>query len=117
MIIKDLISNRDDFIDLCKNHSVKQIYAFGSSVSENFDQEKSDIDLLVEIDESDPVERGEKILLLWDNLELFFNRKVDLLTNPVIRNPYLRKNIEDSKVLIYDASSFYDNPETEYNYE
>jgi uncharacterized protein len=105
MIIKDLIYNRDkDFIDLCKNHRVKQIYAFGSSVSDDFDPEKSDIDLLVEIDEPDPIERGEKILSLWDKLEVFFKRKVDLLTNPNIRNPYLKQSIDETKVLIYDAS-------------
>lgn len=106
MIIKDLIYNRDkDFIDLCKNHRVKQIYAFGSSVSGDFDPEKSDIDLLVEIDEPDPIERGEKILSLWDKLEAFFKRKVDLLTNPNIRNPYLRQSVNETKVLIYDAST------------
>ena len=104
MVIKDLIGNRDDFIALCENHHVKQLYAFGSSVSDNFDSEKSDIDLLVEIDEPDPIEKGEKILSLWDKLETFFKRKVDLLTNPNIRNPYLRQSIEKSKVLIYDAS-------------
>ncbi len=105
MAIDDLIGNRDDFEALCKNHHVKQIYAFGSSVSETFDPKKSDIDLLVEIDEPDPIERGEKILSLWDKLEAFFKRKVDLLSNPNIRNPYLRQSIDETKVLIYDAST------------
>ena len=105
MIIQDLIENRkNDFAELCKNHSVKQIFAFGSSVIGNFDPKNSDIDLLVEIDELDPVERGEKILSLWDKLEAFFKRKVDLLSNPNIRNPYLRKSVDESKVLIYDDS-------------
>lgn len=104
MVINDLIGDRDDFAALCRNHNVKQIYAFGSSVSDKFDPEKSDIDLLVEIDETDPIEKGEKILSLWDKLETFFKRKVDLLTNPNIRNPYLRQSVENSKVLIYDAS-------------
>ena len=104
MVINDLIGNKDDFVTMCKNHHVKQIYAFGSSVSDNFDPDKSDIDLLVEIDEPNPIEKGEKILSLWDELEAFFKRKVDLLANPNIRNPYLRQSIENSKVLIYDAS-------------
>ncbi len=104
MIINDLIGNRDDFVTLCRNHQVKQIYAFSSSVSDEFDPEKSNIDLLVEIDEADPIEKGEKILSLWDKLETFFKRKLDLLTNPNIRNPYLRQSVENSKVLIYDAS-------------
>ena len=105
MSIRDEISkNRYKFIFLCKNHKVKYLYAFGSSVSERFDPERSDIDLLVEIDSKDPVERGEKLLSLWDLFEDFFNRKVDLLTDASIHNPFLRKSIDSTKVLIYDGS-------------
>ena len=105
MKIKDEISkNRKQFIFLCKNHNVKYLYAFGSSVSEKFDPEKSDIDLLVEIDSKDPIDRGEKLLSLWDLFEDFFNRKVDLLTDASLRNPFLRKSIDSTKVLIYDGT-------------
>lgn len=105
MIIKDEISGKQkDFIFLCKNHSVKYLYAFGSSVSDNFDTKNSDIDLLVEINTEDPVDRGEILLSLWDLFESFFNRRVDLLTESSIRNPYLRKSIDSTKILIYDGS-------------
>jgi predicted nucleotidyltransferase len=83
---------------------VKYLYAFGSSTNERFDPKSSDIDLLVEIDSSDPLDRGEKLLSLWDLFENFFNRKVDLLTESSIRNPYLKKSIESTKILIYDGS-------------
>jgi predicted nucleotidyltransferase len=90
---------------LCKNHKVKYLYAFGSSVSLNASISiKSDIDLLVEIDSKDPIDRGEKLLSLWDLFEVFFRRKVDLLTDSSIVNPFLRKNIDSTKVLIYDGS-------------
>jgi len=105
MIIRDQISKKkNDFILLCKSHNVKYLYAFGSSTNERFDPKISDIDLLVEIDSSDPLDRGEKLLSLWDLFENFFNRKVDLLTESSIRNPYLKKSIESTKVLIYDGS-------------
>ena len=105
MIIKDVISNKlSDFKSLCRVHKVKYLYAFGSSVTDRFDNEKSDIDLLVEINDNDPMERGEKLISLWDAFELFFHRKVDLLTDSSIRNPYLRKSIDSTKVLIYDGS-------------
>jgi predicted nucleotidyltransferase len=105
VIIKDeILKNQKDFMVLCKNHNVKYLYAFGSSVSEKFDVNKSDIDLLVEIESNDPIERGEKLLSLWDLFELFFRRKVDLLTDSSIRNPFLRKSIDSTKVLIYDGS-------------
>jgi predicted nucleotidyltransferase len=105
MIIKDEISKRlSDFKNVCKNHKVLYLYAFGSSVTDNFDAENSDIDLLVEIEGNDPLERGEKLISLWDNFETFFRRKVDLLTDSSIRNPYLRKSIDSTKILIYDGS-------------
>jgi len=105
MIIKDeILKKQKDFTILCRNHKVKYLYAFGSSVSERFDVNKSDIDLLVEIDSDDPIDRGEKLLSLWDLFEVFFMRKVDLLTDSSIRNPYLRKSIDSTKVLIYDGS-------------
>lgn len=92
-----------DFLILCRTHSVRYLYAFGSATTERFDDAKSDIDLLVEIDEPDPIKRGEKLISLWDTFEDFFKRKVDLLTDSRIRNPYLRKSIDSTKVLIYDG--------------
>ncbi len=105
MIIEELINkDKNTFYKLCEDHNVKSLFAFGSSVSEDFDFEKSDIDLMVEIDEPDPVEKGETIMSFWDKMEEFFKRKVDLLSNPTIRNPFLRQRINDSKVLIYGTS-------------
>lgn len=104
MIIQDeILGDRINFLNLCKIHNVKCLYAFGSSTNDKFDKEKSDIDLLVEIDDPDPIERGDKLLSLWDTFETFFQRKVDLLTESSIRNPYLRKSIDSTKVLIYDG--------------
>jgi len=105
MFVKDEISiRRKDFEALCQSHKVKYLYAFGSSVTDRFDPEKSDIDLLVEIDDNNPLERGEKLISLWDLLENFFHRKVDLLTESSVKNPYLRKSIDSTKVLIYDRN-------------
>ncbi|MDR3704347.1 MAG: nucleotidyltransferase domain-containing protein [Paludibacteraceae bacterium] len=105
MYISDEISKHEnDFIALCKEHKVKSLYAFGSSVTNRFDYEHSDIDLLVEIDAPDPMERGEKLLSLWDKFEAFFQRKVDLLTNASIHNRFLRQSIDTTKILIYDGS-------------
>jgi predicted nucleotidyltransferase len=59
---------------------------------------------LVEIDSKDPIDRGEKLLDLWDLFEIFFRRKVDLHTDSSIRNPFLKKSIDATKVLIYDGS-------------
>ncbi len=104
MMIKEYISNNSDrFKHLCEDHKVKYLYAFGSSTNELFNSQESDIDLVVEIDDNDPIERGEHLMKLWDNFEDFFQRKVDLLTESSIKNPILKNNIDRTKILIYDG--------------
>ena len=92
-----------DFVDLCRSHKVDKIYAFGSSITDHFDPNKSDIDIVVKVNIADPLDRGETLLSLWDKLEALFKRKVDLLTEDSIRNPYLKANINRTKKLIYDG--------------
>lgn len=104
MVLNESIQTKlSEFIALFRNHHVKTLYAFGSSVNNNFIEESSDIDFLIEIDNDDPIERGEDLLNIWDKFEEFFHRKVDLLTNASIKNPVLRRNIDATKVLIYDG--------------
>ena len=104
MGLSELISQKyDDFFNLCKEHKVDKFYAFGSSITEHFDPDKSDIDIVVKIGIEDPADRGEALLSLWDKLEALFKRKVDLLTEDSIKNPYLKSNIDRTKKLIYDG--------------
>ena len=58
---------------------------------------------MIEIDNNDPIERGENMMNIWDKFEEFFQRKVDLLTFTSIKNPILKKSIDATKVLIYDG--------------
>jgi len=104
MNLKDsILNNEREFIWLCEAHDVKLLYAFGSATNNSFNDNSSDIDLLVELETKDPIVRGENLMKLWEKLEIFFRRKVDLLTNASIRNPLLRSSIEASKILIYDG--------------
>lgn len=104
MRIQEEIQNRrEDFSRLCQSHHISRLYAFGSSTGESFQENCSDIDLLVEIETMNPIERGESLISLWDELEKFFKRKVDLLTASSIRNPVLRQRIESTKILLYDG--------------
>ena len=81
---------------------MKKLFIFGSAVTHNFNS-YSDVDVVAEIDNENPVEKGEAIMKLWTDLENLFSRKVDLLTSPV-RNPYLQKQIDSTKQLVYDRT-------------
>lgn len=91
------------FKELCQMHKVHKLYAFGSAITNQFNEDSSDIDLLVDVDIPDPANRGETLLSLWDKLEAYFKRKVDLVTINSIQNPFLKSNIDSSKELIYDG--------------
>lgn len=90
-------------VKLFKDHKVKSAYAFGSVVSDKFNDE-SDIDLLINFEDSvEALERGEIWWDLHDTLRSMFNRDVDLLIESSLKNPYLIEDINEKKQLIYAA--------------
>lgn len=99
---KFIRTNRKAFQSLCEAHQVDSLYAFGSSITARFNQDISDIDLMVSIGLSDPKQKQEALLSLGTGLEKFFDRKVDLLTPESIRNPFYKATIDRTKKLIYD---------------
>lgn len=85
---------------LCGVHHVKSLFAFGSIVDNNLNSD-SDIDLIVDIDNNDPIEYAEDYFKLKFQLEYILSRPVDLLENKALKNPFLKKEIDNTKVLIY----------------
>lgn len=104
MLPEKISSNPTVFKSICKTHHIHALFLFGSAASGK-QNVSSDIDLLVEIAEPDPLKRGQLLLSLWDKFELFFNKKVDLLTLSSMRNPVLKENILRTKKLIYDGKT------------
>lgn len=94
----------NQYIDLiqkiCDKNQVKSLSAFGS-VTRNQLKSDSDIDLVVDISDEDPFIYADKYFNLKSQLEALFKRPVDLLELKAINNPYLKANIDQSKVLIY----------------
>jgi predicted nucleotidyltransferase len=102
-MLKDLIArDKEGFRSLCEAHRVRTLHAFGSSVYGPFSGE-SDVDLVVDLEPSDPLAFGELMMDLWDKLEAFFGRRVDLLTFRSLKNPVMREAIERTQVTIYDG--------------
>lgn len=100
-------NKRKEIIDLCKQHNVKKLYAFGSIVRDDFTA-LSDVDLLAEFNNKLYLGNSTELSFyfdnmdsLWEKLENIFDRKVDLLTENNIKNTYLRQIINNEKKLIY----------------
>jgi predicted nucleotidyltransferase len=101
MIHPVIQSKMEDIRYLMRVHKIQKGYLFGSGVAERF-TENSDVDVLVEIDETiDPIELGGHLWDLQFGLEKLLGRKVDLLASRSLRNPYLKESINESKQLIY----------------
>jgi predicted nucleotidyltransferase len=90
----------NDINKLCLQNKVKSLYVFGSVLTDKF-TEKSDIDLVVDIDSNDPFDYADNYFNLKFALQDLFSRPIDLLENKAIKNPYIRQNIDQSKSLIY----------------
>ena len=61
---------------------------------DDFDEQSSDIDLLVEFEEMPFPDRGDAYLGLLTEAEALLGRRVDLVEVSAVRNPYLRQGIE-----------------------
>ena len=73
--MKLIENNIQKIIDLCKKHKVHKLFVFGSILTNRFDFKYA--------------------------LENLFGREVDLLEEQTIKNPYLKKNVDATKTLIY----------------
>ena len=88
---------------LFKENKIKTAYAFGSVVSDEFN-DTSDIDLLINFHEgSEPLEKGKIWWNLHDTLRQLFNREIDLVIEDSLKNPYFIEEINEKKQLIYAA--------------
>ena len=84
-----------------KNHSLTKVYLFGSSLTENYN-ENSDLDFLLNFEENlDYKKRGELIWSLHDKLKDLFNREIDLVNEKYLKNPYLIDEIKNTRKIIY----------------
>ncbi|HEY8660520.1 MAG TPA: nucleotidyltransferase domain-containing protein [Hanamia sp.] len=89
-----------DIRKLCSDHNVKQLYAFGSVLTNKFDNE-SDVDLVVDFDPIDISRYADNYYDFKFSLQKILNRSVDLLEEKAIKNPYFKQKLNQQRQLIY----------------
>lgn len=99
-VMRIIDKNIEKIKDLCAKHNVAHLFVFGSILTRRF-RKDSDIDLIVDFANVDAYNYADNYFDLKFSLEKLFKRKVDLLEDQAIRNPYLRKSIDSSKKLVY----------------
>lgn len=98
--MKLIESNIQKIIDLCKKHKVRRLFVFGSILTNRFNED-SDVDLIVDFDKAELKDYFTNFFDFKYSLEDLLGRKIDLLEEQTIRNPYLKKNVDATKTLIY----------------
>lgn len=88
---------------VCERHHVSSIFLFGSATNGAF-KEDSDLDFLVEFtDKVEILDYADNFFSLIESLEKLYNRKIDLLTSSSLKNPILKQEIENTKIMLYAA--------------
>ena len=95
-----LKNNPDKIRNCCREHDVEKLYAFGSVMTDDF-SDNSDIDLLVKFGEIPFEKYADNYFELHKIFEEFFNRKVDLITENSLSDPYFIKKISQTKTVLY----------------
>ena len=91
---------KEAIVKLCRAHNVKSLYAFGSVLTERF-EEDSDIDLIVDFTPMQVEDYADNYFDFKFSLQDIFKRPVDLLEEKAIKNPYFLQNINQQKQLVY----------------
>ena len=84
-------NNIHKIIDLCKKHKVHKLFVFGSILTNRFN-DKSDVEV---------EDYFDNYFDFKYSLEELLGREIDLLEEQTIKNPYLKKNVDATKTLIY----------------
>jgi uncharacterized protein len=86
--------------ELCQLHKVERLYVFGSVLTDKFN-EKSDVDFLVKFGDVNLYYYFDNYIDFKESLEKLLQRPVDLVEEQTVKNPILRKSIDNNKKLIY----------------
>jgi predicted nucleotidyltransferase len=76
------------------------MHVFGSVCTDKFN-DNSDIDILISFDNLSIDKYTDNYFDLHYKLEDLFGRKIDLVTDKSLSNPYFIKGLEQTKQLIY----------------
>ena len=102
--MKLIETNIQKIAALCKKYKVNKLFVFGSILTNRFN-DNSDVDLVVSFNKAEVSDYFDNYFDFKYALEELFGREVDLLEEQTIKNPYLKKNVDVTKILIHETIS------------
>ena len=98
-----LDSKRKQISEACARHGVARLHVFGSALHDDFAPDQSDVDLLVEFVPMEPYARVDAYFGMLEELRVLLNMRVDLVMEGAVKNPYIARDIERTKQVLYAA--------------
>ena len=96
-------TRRGELAALCRRFHVRRLEVFGSAAAADFDPSRSDVDLLVEFQPGSALKALHQYFGLKEALEALLGRSVDLVVASAVKNPYIRRSIEQTRETLYAA--------------
>lgn len=90
--------------EACRRHHIVTGALFGSATQPDARVVPQDVDVLVTFAPLEPKMKAEEYAALTAELEAILGMPVDVMVSTAIRNPYLAKEIDRTKVVFYEAA-------------
>ena len=86
---------------ICADLRVRRLDLAGSAARDDFQPERSDIDVLVEFEGVDRL--FHRYFELKERLEQELARQVDVIQDSAVKNPYLRQSLDRDRIPLYES--------------
>ena len=99
-----ILEHKSGIDELCRRFNVSRLEVIGSAArATDFDPQKSDADFLVEFSKPSALRPLEEYMGFRDEMMKLLGRSVDLIEARAVKNPYLRKSIDENRELVFAA--------------
>ena len=104
MVAEIIERKKEDIAALCRKYHIRSLWLFGSATTDQWNQETSDIDFLVDLGDYSR-DYAHRFFSLRRALAELMQKKVDLVSIGGFggEDDWFRREVEATRVIIYDA--------------
>ena len=101
-----IIPHIESIKGLCRKYHFSKLWLFGSALTNEF-RPDSDVDFLYELNHTSLTGPTsiDYFFAFQDEASQLLSHPVELVWYPGIRNPYFKAEVDETKLLIYDAET------------
>jgi predicted nucleotidyltransferase len=99
-----IADNKEKIAELCRGYGVGRLEVFGSAArATDFDPKNGDADSLVEFGGETRRDPLQQFFGFADALEAMLGRRVDLVEERALKNPYVLATVNEDRETVYEA--------------